>query len=156
MVKLLLAVVLMAGCLDTRWEMPAAHVVAVADDSSHAAEWTTAVAAAVDEWNTLLAARGCAAPFVVSSSGHEIRLVARAAWSDDSAVGLEDADSILIRSSSDNGVPVGTTLQHELGHAMGLEHANPADGPSVMLPHGGPDIQPRDVDAAAKELGCGQ
>jgi hypothetical protein len=155
-VKSLVLALLVTGCAcGYRWDdLPGAVVTPVAADGP---AWTAEVRGAIVEWNDALFAVGCSWPFALGTEGgHRVELVPHDEWSwPDDEIGRATDDSIVIREGGDGGVyrPI---LLHELGHAIGLCHADPAFGPSVLTPaHTSQSLTPRDVAAAACELGCG-
>lgn len=145
-----LLLVMLAGC-DITWSVPYAPVVPVAEPA-HADAWLERIVKDVDMWNSLLVERGCEPPFVLSDAGYEIYLVPRAQWQDGIHIGMQNADSIEVRSSVDGTPPPGGTLMHELGHALGMDHV--FGRPSLMNEIGAPGIMPGDVDLAAEVMGC--
>jgi hypothetical protein len=111
----------------------------------------------VQLWNDALIARGCPVPFTVGPEGHRIELVPMERWRYDTAAGYTDTQSIQVRVRDDGSMRDDGTVVHELGHALGLDHASAAFGPSVMIGKGHETrvVLERDAAAAACELGCG-
>lgn len=147
------------GCVEPwrAWDdVPGAVLTPTATPDRRAA-WTAVVAHDAETWNDALRAIGCSPPFSLGDGGHEIALVERAAWEHDTAVGFTTLDTIVVREDPDGGARSDGTTAHELGHALGLEHADLAYGPSVMIGKGHETQAPneRDTAAAACRLGCG-
>ncbi len=148
-----------AGCAEPwrAWDdVPGAVLTPTAAPDRRSA-WTAVVAHDAETWNDALRAVGCAPPFSIGEGGHAIALVELAAWPHDTAVGFTTSEMIDIREGPDGTMRSDGTTAHELGHALGLEHADPAFGPSVMIGKGHETRAPneRDVAAAACRLGCG-
>ena len=78
-------------------------------------------------------------------------------WRHDTAAGYTDTQSIQIRVRDHGSTRDDGTVVHELGHALGLDHASATFGPSVMIGKGHETrvVLERDAVAAACELGCG-
>jgi hypothetical protein len=141
-----LLVLFVAACtVSDRWDdVPTAGVHA---EGEHAAD----VADAIDAWESVLPVR-CPVPFALAEHGHRVRVLGAGAWpwrADASGV-ITPGGGIDVRDG-DSAVVV---LEHELGHALGLDHVT--DRPSIMAPTGElPDAPtPEDGDAAARALGC--
>jgi len=144
---------LLAGCTEWRgWtDMPTATVTPAGP-----AEWQTVVAGGIQLWNDALSARGCPTPFTIGPGGHRIELVPAERWEYDTAAGYTDESAIEVREK-DGSVRDDGTVVHELGHALGLDHASIDYGPSVMIGKGHETrvVLDRDASAAACALGCG-
>lgn len=154
---LVLALGACGACDDTwrKWDdVPGAVATPVALDVSLPA-WTRRVQSEVDVWRAALDAIGCPAPFTVGPGGHPVELVDPSAWTL-SAKGNTDGTSIRILGWSPGAIHDSPVLLHELGHALGLSHADPKFGPSLMTAHVDQAAPlPRDIAAAACSLGCG-
>ena len=142
--------VLVAGCVDNgAWNLPAKLTPA------GPATFGDAVSEAAAAWNAALA--GCAKPFVMATDGHAVELVPAAIWTDGSDHGAwENSERIEIE---DLGIEAWwePAALHELGHAMGLDHVDPAVDPlSVMKPLLGTLRAPSagDTQRARALLGC--
>lgn len=148
------ALALLVGCATPNgWDDVPTAVVTPAAEPSQLTAWHAQAVALVDQWAALLAPLGCAAPFVVGDGGHVVRLVPRADWEYASrGDGWTDEDRIEIAGDVP---PIPALLLHELGHALGLGHADPAFGPSLMTKQVGQGVFPRDIAAAACVMGCG-
>jgi hypothetical protein len=163
---------LATGCVTDGWDdVPNAQVRPESRDPAvSGAQWRAEVTAAVDEWAALLAERGCEAPFVVSTDSvgdHPVRLIANADWDGDKVDGRTWSDaptqppgSIEIRGGMGRpGKEISwrrDVLMHELGHALGLGHADRELAFSIMTPtFSTSEVTADDVSAAACELGCG-
>jgi predicted Zn-dependent protease len=117
-------------------------------------------------WNTALEARGCAAPFRYVTNLHDadvtIYLRHKSDWPFTGSIGAQFADAIHILSEGDGSLdsyvddPMWNVGLHELGHGLGLGHSVYVD--SVMgdgdVPMMGLPLSRRDVDDAARALGC--
>jgi hypothetical protein len=144
--RLVVLAALVGACTASdRWDdIPKASVHAVG-------EHTADVGEAIRAWESVLPPR-CPVPFVVADHGHRVRVLAASSWPwrfDASGV-ITPGGNIDVRDG-DSAVVV---LEHELGHALGLEHVT--SRPSIMAPTGElPDAPTReDGDAAARALGC--
>lgn len=143
--------VLSTGCVD-EWFFPNAVLTPVANDELET-QWREVVDRAALQWNIRLQSLGCEAPFVVGDGGNEVILVPRARWSHgDSVVGLQTDDTLEIRG--DSPTTVSSVLMHEMGHAMGLDHVDRSERPSVMNAIAAPSIYDEDVAQAALAMGC--
>lgn len=152
---MLLALGACNGCSDSvAWiDVPGAHIWAVASPQ-FADVWRSEVTNASEAWNVGLVARGCPRPFVVADDGHLVKLVPSDQWHHASANGWTDADTIEIEERK--GVaPTPFVVMHELGHALGLDHARASFGESVMFVSGDHGLQVRDLAAAACRMNCG-
>lgn len=149
---------LLGACADGPW----ADVPGAALSPAGREGWSEAVAHAADVWADALAPLGCPPPFVVSDDGHPVTLYAEADWPHGGlTAGMEGKEWdgtggwIDVRDMRPDEAPSYLpTLIHELGHAMGLEHA-PGSSPSVMWtasPFHEP--QPGDALRAAEATGC--
>jgi len=153
------------GCTKIGWEdVPGANVYASAPYSTaeQSEVWNSEVSNRVSEWNVNLEEIGCIVPFVFTpQQGHAIVLVPESKWEHGKNFGgmtFRDAfgDGGHIDIRGDDPDRHDGALMHELGHAMGLDHADPANGPSVMNRYLGAGVlYPRDLEAAACVLGCG-
>lgn len=159
--KMFFLLCLLPAC-DGAWDdMPNAHVHANAVRPDQQEAWSYEVSRRIGSWNVLLEERGCEAPFQMADDGHEINLIPEADWPHNSRyAGLAFGDDVWgpgrIDIKGDLAEQHGGALLHELGHAMGLGHTDPADGPSIMLPVTGESrLLDRDLEAAACLLGCG-
>lgn len=118
--------------------------------------WTDTVAKAAGEWNSGLAALGCPEPYRIGTGGHRVVLVTDSQWTLPNVVGMTWEDgTISVRDITVGVQSPATSVLHELGHGIGLGHASPAFGPSVMLVNNDGHIYQRDIAAAACILGCG-
>jgi hypothetical protein len=141
-----LLVLFVAACtMSDRWDdVPTASVHAEGD---HAAD----VGDAIDGWESVLPGH-CPVLFAVADHGHRVRVLAASSWpwrADASGV-ITPGGGIDVR----DGDSVVVVLEHELGHALGLEHVT--DRPSIMAPTGELPDAPTAEDgvAAARVLGC--
>lgn len=161
-----------AGCQAVGWDnvpgavvRPESHDPRVSD-----AAWRDEVLTAVGTWNKQLEAVGCGWPFMMSSDtvgDHRVELIDNADWTYPDIDGVtfgdaptQPAGSISIRSGPDDPIKAVSwrysVLLHELGHGIGLDHSDPANGSSIMTPTETSHIlQPADVAAAACLIGCG-
>jgi hypothetical protein len=153
-----------AGCAQpwSGWDdAPTAHVTAGSDLPAFAAPWRAQVERDVGTWNAELTAIGCPAPFEIAAGGHPVTLVPVGTWGADSAIaGMTDSERIRVQVAwiviDGEVLPHPVILLHELGHALGLGHADAINGPAAMTPEPTSDtLQPRDVAAAACVMGCG-
>ena len=154
---LIVVVAACAGCADTwtGWEdVPTATLTPQAAAPLEA-EWSAFVVDQAAVWSTALAASGCMSPFTIGDGGHIIALVPAADWSYGDDVAGMTTDRIEVREAKTGGVRRSAMLLHELGHALGLDHADPSFGASVMIAKPGSELAARDVAAAACRLGCG-
>ncbi len=158
--RTILIAFILSGCIlePGQWDFPNAPVHAVALDPSQQTRWEAMVANSTDQWNLLLAERGCLQSFHMASSGNEVTLIPPDRWPNGpEAVGMEWYQHIeILARRNDDGVVVfpenNIPLLHELGHALGLHHIT--DRPSIMNLSGAASIFPEDVQAAAVEIGC--
>lgn len=142
------------------WSLPATvHVTAA---PSLLAAWNAEVTWDVNDFNFALTAYACPPPFQVVAptvaADHEIVLVAASAELEPGLLGGESATAITIRgtpASNPQTSPLRGTIAHELGHAIGLPHADPSLGLSAMTVPPDTQLRSRDVAAVACLLGCG-
>ena len=142
---LVLAAFVGACTASDRWtDVPTASVHV---EGAHAPD----VGEAIDAWESVLPAH-CPVPFALADHGHRVRVLAASSWPwrADAAGVITPGGNIDVRDG-DSAVVV---LEHELGHALGLEHVT--NRPSIMSPTGElPDAPtPEDGEAAARALGC--
>jgi hypothetical protein len=94
---------------------------------------------------------------------HPVRLVPVAEWRFPGRSGITTDDvpsqppgSIEIRLDDAAAAYRHTYLLHEFAHTLGLNHADPAFGPSILTPTPSSlHLEARDIVAAACALGCG-
>jgi len=134
--------------------------------------WQDRVQWDIYQWREALP-EGCPSPFHFDQDDPDARrvwLVPRDAWRIPGAIGVFQTEAPWDPGSPNSAISImalqdGTLDKyaydpdwivglHEIGHALGLGHADPAYGPSLMLTTGGP-MQPRDIEAAACVLNCG-
>ena len=139
----------------TGWDDVPTATITPRASTAHDAEWTAFVTDQAAVWANILAPFGCAPPFVVGDGGHVVELVPASDWSYGDGVGGMTTDVIEVREAKTGGVRRSSMLLHELGHALGLDHADAAFGASIMTAKVGTAIAARDVAAAACRLGCG-
>lgn len=168
----LLASCAFAACTADGWTdvpgaavRPESRVPGVSDDT-----WGAVVAEALLAWDDGLGARGCPVPFSgISDDGHAVRLLPRSEWHwGPAASAVTTPDGTWTRGSTEvlwfpatapsperlRDATLATVI-HELGHGIGLGHADPTFGPAIMTPSAGAVLTARDIDAAACFLGCG-
>jgi hypothetical protein len=175
LIKLCLIFLLAAtGCERELWQNDVpVKAMTMGSNAFAAAVWEDRVQLDIYQWRSLLP-EGCPMPFHFDQDDPEARqvwLVPQSEWRKKGAIGFYHEgrnpwnsatpySSISILALDDGSLdlyayePTWTVLMHELGHAMGLNHADPKYGSSVMLP-AGEQVQPRDIEAAAFALGCG-
>jgi hypothetical protein len=166
------AIACASGCQAIGWDnVPGAAVRAesfapgVSNDA-----WRDEVQRAMNTWATHLEPLGCAPPFVMSSDtvgDHQVELIDNANWDYVGIDGVtygdaptQPAGSIAVRTGPADPFkgPAWrySVLLHELGHAIGLDHSDPANGPSIMTPRETAwTLTGADVAAAACLIGCG-
>lgn len=163
MIRAAIIVRALAGCVSpwSGWDdVPEARVHVTSELPAFGRAWEAQVARDVASWNTELVAIGCPAPFVLEpSGGHAITLVPFGTF-DPGVAGICDHERIRVRAAflvvNDRVIDHPVLLLHELGHAIGLRHADAIHGASAMTPEPTADeLLPRDIDAAACVLGCG-
>lgn len=150
---------------DHHWDLGVGVAPTLNSDTANLATWTTRVQLDLTTWNEQLLTVGCDARLHIDeTSPIHIALVARDRWpvNHTGFVGYWDEESggisILAQTNgtldsytTDAGWYVG---QHEMGHALGLEHTLPIDGPSVMYADTSHAIAPVDVARVVAILGC--
>lgn len=161
-----------AGCQAIGWDnVPGAEVRAESFAPGVSTDaWRDEVQRAMTTWSTHLAPLGCAPPFVMSADtvgDHAVELIDNANWDYVGIDGVtygdaptQPAGSIAVRTGPDDPIKAVpwrySVLLHELGHAIGLGHADPANGPSIMTPKETAwTLTDDDVAAAACVIGCG-
>lgn len=168
-IALALALVVLPAC-ELQWDdVPGAELRPVAEPGAllDSIEWEGFVMEAASVWNTKLVAIGCPAPFSsdsVERGGHAVRLVPDAEWTEPVFVAYTTGDDPTGAGEiavSDRIGPshLSMILQHEMGHAIGLDHIEPNTEPTIMLARSNTtdpqiDATDRDVAAAAIALGC--
>lgn len=129
--------------------------------ASAAELWPAIVGDAADAWNGALLAAGCGAPFhlaVADEPAYPVTLWTRTAWPHGAGdvghlssgrVGAGRVD-VCARAPLSRTLPIAV---HELGHALGLAHAEPGED-SAMTPTVGDLVAPSpgDVEWACAEL----
>ncbi len=140
-------------------DMPTSLLTPVSSGAAFSTQWEAQVAEGSDEWNASVGPLGCPTLFRVGPHGHPVNLVPRAYFPYPAEGGETPHDggfiSVMMTSVGGPNAESKIILLHELGHAIGLDHADPAYGPSIMTSYPASDIQPRDVDAAACAITCG-
>lgn len=146
------------GCIPGAWDDVPTASVRVEAPPEYLDAWRVKVQFAVDSWSAVLPT-GCPAPFQLADEGHPIRLIPNAQWRwGHDVLGIQDDGGIEVRLEQGN---VKATVAHELGHALGLDHATPDRArPSIMTysskDPGSADLPTmRDGMTAAHILECG-
>lgn len=160
--KFMIMCPLLAAC-DPGWhDMPTASIEARGN-----AEFIAHVRTASAIWANALIPLGCPEPFSVGETGHHVSQLPHdefvtkygdGIWGMEYNEGFSGLDWIDGYIDVIDGLSPETTvlvLVHELGHAIGLEHWNPANGPSIMTVAVGSKLYDHDVADAACTLGCG-
>ncbi len=106
-----------------KWDLPSA-VTPVAE-SSKEERWVQEVGVAIEEWNQVMEGMGCEPPFWIDEGGYPIELLPEYTLGDN--VGLTYRTNIQVEDVYYRH----NVLLHELGHVMGLEHAD-GSVPSIM------------------------
>lgn len=143
------------------WHLPATLTV-TADDPSKLDLWRAEVVFNVGELAfavNAISPAGCPSPFVIGDDGHDVRLVTECDRLESGVSGGQDQDDGYIAVRGDpveNNFRSGLrgTIMHELGHAIGLPHADPYRGQSAMTVPPGTQLFAQDADALACVLGC--
>lgn len=159
--SLLLLVALATGCLDNRpefaWPLGTEPAAQLADGTADP-RWTQIVGAAAASWSIPLAQMGCDDPFR-GSNRNPVVLVSDAEWTNPTAIGDTESYDITIKGTVNEmlaNLSYETTVPHEFGHALGLEHVlDGSDPDSVMLVPASNKAPSRlDLEHAATVIGC--
>lgn len=176
--KFLVALYVLGACADeptksTFWQdNRSVHVITVDLPDVSKQAFHHRVETDINRWRDALIAVNCPPPFKYISDETDdqldaVKLVPNDQWVGHS-VGTWTYGSILIRSEGDGTLdtyandPTWTVGLHELGHALGLPHAEYIEGdPSIMTTSPMYPVDPdnplpeRDIRDAACVLGCG-